>query len=78
MNRMQNYPDIYVRVNMNPSVFIPGHEHNLERKVQDKFKIAHQRNRTAIGTGVLPYEASPDLVLKTAEHVARLSEEQDW
>ncbi len=66
------YPEVLVRVNMDPWTLVHGDEAAVQQEVQRVAELARSRPRTCIGTGVLPYEAEPEVVLRLKEYVASL------
>ncbi|MGQ9560521.1 MAG: uroporphyrinogen decarboxylase family protein [Candidatus Oleimicrobiaceae bacterium] len=72
MHIAQQYPDVMVRINMDPWTLVSGDEVQLFREVDRVAQLASRRTRTCIGTGVLPYEAEPEKVLRVKAYVASL------
>jgi uroporphyrinogen decarboxylase len=73
MNVMSSYPDVTVRINMNPGVFSAAPWPDVERELLRVLALAEKRPRTCIGTGVLPFEAEPAVVLRAQEYVRSTS-----
>ncbi len=78
MHRMQSYPDVKVRVNMNPGVFIGNDSGATKEEVRRVYGIACQRPNTSVGTGVLPFETNPDLVLEARDYLRLLYIQSEW
>ncbi len=72
MQIAQQYPDVTVRINMDPWTLVSGDDAQLFGEVDRVAHLARGRPRTCIGTGVLPYEAEPEKVLRVKEYVASL------
>lgn len=65
MERMQAHPDVTVRVNMDPWPLVAGDDESIRKEVDRVLRLAQNRTRVCIGTGVLPYEVEPQTVLRT-------------
>lgn len=63
MRHMAAYPDVMVRVNADPSVFVAGDPAVVHRELDRVLSLAGARRNVCIGTGALPFEADPKLVL---------------
>jgi uroporphyrinogen decarboxylase len=63
MRHMAAYPDVMVRVNTAPSVFVAGDPAAVRRELDRVLALAGTRRKVCIGTGALPFEADPQLVL---------------
>lgn len=72
MSVAARYPEVTVRVNMDPWTLVHGDEDTVRREVERVFQLATGRPRTCIGTGVLPYEAEPERVLRLKQYVSSL------
>jgi hypothetical protein len=62
MNVMERYPEVEVRVNMRPGVFAASFD-EAEREAAKAMDVARGRPNACIGSGVLPYDAKPEIVL---------------
>jgi len=71
LRRLEGHPEIPVRLNMDPGVFAAGDAAAVERELARALALAGDRPRLCIGSGVLPYDADPVLVLKVQETVRR-------
>jgi len=68
MQIMKKYPDVMVRVNMDP-IHITSENMDAAYAEADRvIALANTREKSCIGTGCLPYETNPQAVLKTREH----------
>ncbi len=68
MDRVAEDPEILVRVNMNPGVFLPGKRDAALREAERVLQLAEVRKSTSIGS-LLPYDADSAIV----HEVARLA-----
>jgi len=73
MERMHGYPEIFVRVNMQPGVFAAEEAGSALAEADRALAIARGRDQVCIGTGVLPYDASPAIVLQVNTHIQEKS-----
>jgi len=69
MEIMLDYPDVMVRVNMDPRPITSGNLHAIHQEVDRVMALARTRTQSCIGTGCLPLETDPQLVLKTREYI---------
>lgn len=69
MEKMQNHPDVMVRINMDPGGMSSKNFDVVQKEVDRVLALAENREKVCIGTGCLPFEADPDVVLKTREYV---------
>ena len=60
---MQEYPDVMVRVNMNPSVFCSADIEPAFCEAERVKKLTLGRKKVCIGSGVVPYEAVTETIL---------------
>jgi uroporphyrinogen decarboxylase len=68
MAKVLDHCDMMVRVNMNPSVFLPGMRESAKTEVERVLKLARCRQRTTIGS-LLPFDADPRLVSEIAKWI---------
>lgn len=69
MRRMDAYPEVMVRINMNPAT-LTGQDVQVALKEADRvMTLARNRKKVCIGTGVLPFEADPRLVQKAGDYI---------
>lgn len=57
-------PEVHVRVNMQTQVFLGNDAAAALREARRALKLAALHPNASVGTGVLPYDANPDLVEK--------------
>jgi len=69
MEKMKAHPDVMVRINMDPRPMTSGNLKAVEKEVDRVFELANNRRKVCIGTGCLPYETEPEVVLKTREYI---------
>ncbi len=70
MEKMRAHPDVMVRINMDPRPLLSKNAEAIEIEVDRVLGLAQNRPHVCIGTGALPYEADPDIVLWTRELVS--------
>lgn len=69
MERMESHPQVTVRINMDPSPMTAKNFHAVENEVDRVLTLAQNREQIIIGTGCLPFETDPQMVLKTKEYI---------
>jgi uroporphyrinogen decarboxylase len=69
MEKMKEHPMVCVRINMDPRPMTSGNLEAVEKEVDRVFELANNREKVCIGTGCLPYETDPKMVLKTREYI---------
>lgn len=69
MKKMQDHPEVMVRINMDPGIIASGDLDAAYREVDRVMTLAANRKRVCLGTGCLPFEADPQMVLKTREYI---------
>lgn len=69
MEAMRPHSGIIVRVNMRPEIISAGRWEEVEAEIDRVLELAAMREQSCIGTGVLPYEADPRLVLRIGVHI---------
>jgi len=72
MEKMQAHPNVMVRINMDPGGMSSKKFDVVQKEVDRVLALAENREKVCIGTGCLPFEADPDVVLKTKEYVLSL------
>jgi hypothetical protein len=66
---MKSHPQVWTRINMDPGP-ITANDFDAIRKEADRvLALAQGRTGVCIGTGCLPFEADPQMVLKTRDYV---------
>ncbi len=63
MQHMASYPDVMVRINMDPGVLARGDPAAVQHELERVLTLGKNRRNVCIGTGVLPFETNPDTVL---------------
>jgi uroporphyrinogen decarboxylase len=69
MDKMKLHPEVMVRINMDPSIITTGDMDAIHKEVDRVLELAHNRDKVCIGTGCLPFETDPKIVLKTKEYI---------
>ncbi|MGB2862797.1 MAG: uroporphyrinogen decarboxylase family protein [Sedimentisphaerales bacterium] len=69
MEKMRNHPDVTVRINMDARAITSKNFLDVEKEVDRVIALTHNRPNVCIGTGCLPFEAEPEVVLKTKEYI---------
>jgi uroporphyrinogen-III decarboxylase len=69
MEKMKAHPEVMVRINMDPRPMTSANLKAVEKEVDRVFDLANNRQNVCIGTGCLPYETEPQMVLKTREYI---------
>ncbi len=69
MKKMEEHPDVMVRINMNPSVFCTTDTAAAFKEAERVMLLARGRERVCLGSGVLPYEAVPETVLAVKNYI---------
>jgi len=78
MRAMGSHPEIGVRVNMSAAIMAGGTIEECRKDATRMFKLAKGRSNTVLGTGVLPYETSPEKVHETANFIRAVMKDQDF
>jgi uroporphyrinogen decarboxylase len=69
MEKMRDYPEVTVRINMDARAITAKNSEDIEKEVDRVMALADNRPNVCIGTGCLPYEAEPEVVLKIKEYI---------
>lgn len=69
MKKMQDYPQVMVRINMNPAILSTGDAETIYQEVDRVLRLAQGRDKVCIGTGILPFEIKPELILKIGNYI---------
>jgi uroporphyrinogen-III decarboxylase len=72
METMRRHPSVTVRMNTPARLFASDDREALRAELESLAKLAGGRPRTALGSGVLPYDAEPSLVSFAQEFSATL------
>ena len=70
MQMMTAYPDVMVRINMDPRGITSRNLADVEKEVDRVLALAENRQKVCIGTGCLPFEADPEVVVYTREYIS--------
>jgi uroporphyrinogen-III decarboxylase len=74
MEKMKSHPQVKVRINMDPRP-ITAHDFDaIKTEVNRVIALAGGSTDICIGTGCLPFEADPQMVLKTKEYILSYNE----
>jgi uroporphyrinogen decarboxylase len=69
MEKMRAHPDVTVRINMDPGPMTSKNFEAVKMEVDRVLLLAENRTQVCIGTGCLPFETDPEVVLKTKEYI---------
>lgn len=69
MEKMGKRPDVTVRVNMDPRPMTSKNFEDVKKEVDRVLELANNREKVCIGTGCLPFETDPEMVLRTKEYI---------
>ena len=69
MEKMKAHPEIMVRVNTDPGVFASGDMPGVRRELDRIIGLVIDRDKACLGTGALPFETNPDIVLQAKAYV---------
>ncbi len=70
IKKMDNYPHIKVRVNLDVQVYTYGSKQEIAAEIDEILKLAEGRPNLLLGTGTIPYEAPPENILFIQQYVA--------
>ena len=70
LERMRRYPDVKVRVNLDPRLYTRGTKEEILAEVDRVIALAQGRPNLLLGTGAAPYETPPENLLLIRDHVA--------
>jgi len=69
MEKMKAAPKVMVRINMDPRPMTAKNFEAVYKEVDRVLALAKNREKACIGTGCLPFETDPQVVLKTKEYI---------
>ncbi|MBN2271011.1 MAG: hypothetical protein JXN61_10375 [Sedimentisphaerales bacterium] len=69
MERMESHPQVTVRINMDPGPMTAKNFHAVKNEVDRVLRLGQNRDQIIVGTGCLPFETDPKMVLKTKEYI---------
>jgi len=71
MEKMKHYPDVMVRINMNPNILVACDLQAVYNEVDRVIALGKGREKVCIGTGVLPFETQPEVILKIMDYIKK-------
>ena len=71
MARVWDREDVHIRVNISPEVMSNGSWPEVRDELDRALALVEDRPNVCLGTGALPYETSPDLVIRAIEYAQR-------
>jgi uroporphyrinogen-III decarboxylase len=74
MQKMKSHPEVKVRINMDPRPITANDFDGIRNEVDRVIALAGGSAEICIGTGCLPFEADPQMVLKTKEYILSKSD----
>lgn len=69
LTKMREYPDVKVRVNLDPRIYTYGTKEEILAEVDKVIELAADRPNTLLGTGAIPYETPPENILLIRDYV---------
>ena len=69
MEKMRAHPDVAVRINMDPRPMTSENFRAVQKEVDRVLELAKNSGNVCIGTGCLPFETDPQVVLRTRQYV---------
>ena len=69
MERMIEHPGVMVRVNTGPGAFASGNVSDVRDELDRVIAIIGDRENACIGTGALPFETDPDVVMQAKAYI---------
>lgn len=69
MEKMKDHFEVTVRINTDARAITSKNFGDIEKEVDRVMALADNRPNVCIGTGCLPFEAEPEVVLKTKEYI---------
>jgi uroporphyrinogen-III decarboxylase len=77
MEKMKSHPEVMVRINMDPRPMTAKNFEAIEKEVDRVLTLAENRQKVCVGTGCLPFETDPEVVLKTKAYIISKSAEKN-
>lgn len=74
MKKMKSHPQVKVRINMDPRPITANDFDAIRKEVDRVIALAADSTDICIGTGCLPFEADPQMVLKTKDYILSRNE----
>jgi uroporphyrinogen-III decarboxylase len=72
--KMKSHPEVKVRINMDPGPITANDFEAIKKEVDRVIALDPDSTDICIGTGCLPFEADPQMVLKTKDYILSRSE----
>jgi uroporphyrinogen-III decarboxylase len=69
VEKLRDHPKVTVRINMDARAITSKNFEDAEKEVDRVLALADNRPNVCIGTGCLPFEAEPEVVLKVKERI---------
>lgn len=69
MERMESHREVTVRINMDPGPMTAKNFQAVKNEVDRVLSLAQNRDQIIVGTGCLPFETDPEMVLKTKDYI---------
>ena len=69
MKKIAAFPEVMVRVNMDPGALTTNNTAIIQKEADRVLHLAANREKVCIGTGVLPYETNPEVVIETGRYI---------
>jgi uroporphyrinogen decarboxylase len=69
MEKMRAHPEVMVRINMDPRPMTSENLEAVQKEVDRVLALAENRPKMCVGTGCLPFETDPKMVLKTKDYI---------
>jgi uroporphyrinogen decarboxylase len=69
MEKMRSHPQVFTRINMDPGPITANNFDAIRKEADRVLALAQDRTGVCIGTGCLPFEADPQMVLKTRDYI---------
>jgi uroporphyrinogen decarboxylase len=70
LRRLDAYPQVKVRVNLDPRVYVQGTKAEILAEVDRVIELAAGRPNIWLGTGAVPYETPPENILLIRDYVS--------
>ncbi len=77
MKKMEGHPEVAVRINMDPRPIVSKNVEAIKKEVDRVMALAENRRFVCIGTGCLPFETDPEMVLATKQYILSADIEKD-
>jgi len=69
MEQMESHGEVTVRINIDPGPMTAKNFEGIKNEVDRVVSLAENRSAIIVGTGCLPFETDPDVVLKTKDYI---------